>query len=323
MLPEDLRDAIETALSSCSSNVLKEAREALSADYRSGRGSARGFRTKTEFLAYLATRMPATFGACSAVFQAIRSRLPSFTCKSLLDLGAGPGTATWAALSVFPELSKLHLVEKETVPIEVGKILCGEREWTWKQAGLESSFDIPTVDMATLSYAYGELPEQVARNVIERLWTEQIPVVAVIEPGTPKGFERIRALRAFVIQKGARVIAPCPHEEACPMPANDWCHFSARIERTRLHRQLKEGSLGYEDEKYSYVVYVHPAVNLERLPIEGRILRHPLKGSGFVKMSVCEADGLIRERTITRSNKAQYRIARDAEWGDEVGMQSS
>jgi ribosomal protein RSM22 (predicted rRNA methylase) len=260
--------------------------------------------------------MPATFGACTAVFQAIRSRCPQFSCRSFLDLGAGPGTASWAALTVFPELSELHLVEKESVPIEVGKELRGQNDWIWKQAGLESAFEIPAADMATLSYAYGELPEQVGRNVIERLWAEQIPVVAVIEPGTPKGFERIRALRAYVIQKGARIIAPCPHEETCPMPANDWCHFSARIERTRLHRQLKEGSLGYEDEKYSYVVYVHPSVNLERLPIQGRILRHPLKGSGFVKMSVCEADGLIRERTVTRSNKAQYRIARDAEWGD-------
>ncbi len=317
MLPEDLREAIETALSSCSSNVLKDAREALSADYRSGKGSARGFKTKTEFLAYLATRMPATFGACAAVFQAIHSRCPQFSCRSHLDLGAGPGTATWAALSVFPELARLYLVEKEGVPIEVGKELRGRSDWVWKQAGLESEFEIPSVDMATLSYAYGELPEQMGRKVIERLWTQQIPVVAVIEPGTPKGFERIRALRTFVIEKGARVIAPCPHEFACPMPAGDWCHFSARIERTRLHRQLKEGSLGYEDEKYSYVVYVHPSVDLERLPIQGRILRHPLKGSGFVKMSVCEADGVIRERTITRSNKAEYRIARDAEWGDE------
>ena len=33
-------------------------------------------------------------------------------------------------------------------------------------------------------------------------------------------------------------------------------------------------------------------------------------------MSVCEADGVIREEVITRSNKAKYRIARDAEWGD-------
>ena len=316
-LPEDLQDAIETALSSCSSNVLKQAREALSLDYRSEKGSSRGFQTKTEFLAYLATRMPATFGACTAVFKAIRRRCPQFTCKSHLDLGAGPGTATWAALRVFPELSGLYLVEKEAVPIEVGKLLSATwKTGVWKQASLESSFDIPSVDMATLSYAYGELSESVRRNVIERLWMQQIPVVAVVEPGTPKGFERIRTLRAFVIQKGARILAPCPHECACPMPPSvqckDWCHFSARIERTRLHRRLKEGSLGYEDEKYSYVVYAHPVVNMERTPIEGRILYHPIKGSGFVKMSVCERDGVIRERTMTRSNKAQYRIARDA-----------
>lgn len=321
-LPEDLHEAVETALASCNSKVLKEASEALSADYRSGKDSSRGFQTKTQFLAYLATRLPATFGACAAVFQAVRDRCPHFSCQSILDLGSGPGTAVWAALAVFPEIVDLHLVERELVAIEVGKMLSDKstasawKSALWRQAGLDTAFEVPVVDMAVLSYAYGELKKDVGHAVIERLWEKQIPVIAVIEPGTPKGFERIRELRAFVLEKGARIIAPCPHGRSCPMPANDWCHFSARIERTRLHRQLKEGSLGYEDEKYSYVVYSHPSLDLSSTPMQGRILRHPQKGSGFVRMSVCEADGMIREEVITRSNKSKYRIARDAEWGD-------
>jgi ribosomal protein RSM22 (predicted rRNA methylase) len=320
-LPEDLRSAVETALASCSSNVLKEARKALSADYRSGLSSSRGFRDKTQFLSYLATRLPATFGASSAVFRAIRLSLPFFSCRSFLDLGAGPGTASWAALDVFQELTALHLVEREEIAIEMGKIFSKKTSFAawenavWCQAGLESSFEIPIVDMAVLSYAYGELKGSVGHALVERLWDRQIPLVAVIEPGTPVGFDRIRELRAFVIQKGARIIAPCPHKSPCPMPTNDWCHFSARIERTRLHLQLKEGSLGYEDEKYSYVVYAHPSVDLSISPIRGRVLRHPQKGSGFVRLSLCKADGVIREETIPRSNKAEYRTARDAEWG--------
>ncbi|HEV7735768.1 MAG TPA: small ribosomal subunit Rsm22 family protein [Chlamydiales bacterium] len=321
-LPEDLSEAVEAALVSCNSKVLKEASEALSADYRSGQGSSRGFQTKTQFLAYLATRLPATFGACAAVFQALRDRCPHFSCHSILDLGSGPGTAVWAALDVFPEIGLLHLVERESVAIEVGKMLSEKaiasawKSALWRQVGLDAAFDIPVVDMAVFSYVYGELKKDVGHAVIERLWETKIPVVAVIEPGTPKGFERIRELRAFVLEKGARIIAPCPHGRPCPMLNNDWCHFSARIERTRLHRQLKEGSLGYEDEKYSYVVYAHPSFDFSCAPIQGRILRHPQKGSGFVRMSVCEADGVIREGVITRSNKAKYRIARDAEWGD-------
>ncbi len=316
-LPDDLQGALEQALGSCRSSELKAAREHLSADYREGRNSAQGFRDKTQLLSYLATRMPATFGACAAVFRAVRDRCPSFVCKSFLDLGAGPGTASWAARDVFPELTELHLVEREATAIEIGKLL--STVWqnsAWRQASLESALDMPRVDLATLSYAYGELSADAGHALLERLWNQKIPLVAVIEPGTPKGFARIRELRAWAIEKGARIVAPCPHEAACPMPKGDWCHFSARIERTRLHRQLKEGSLGYEDEKYSYVVYAHPETELVITPIRGRILRHPHKGSGFVKFPICAEEGVIREVTIPRSNKAEYKQARDADWGD-------
>jgi len=316
-LPEDLQAALEQMLGTCRSNELKAAREHLSADYREGRNSAQGFRDKTQLMSYLATRMPATFGACAAVFQALRDRYPLFSCRSFLDLGAGPGTASWAARDVFPELAELHLVEREATAIEIGKSLSASwQNGTWRQAGLESAFDVPRVDLATLSYAYGELSVNIGHALLERLWNQKVPLVAVIEPGTPKGFARIRELRTWVIEKGARIVAPCPHEAACPMLPNDWCHFSSRIERTRLHRQLKEGSLGYEDEKYSYVVYAHPEAKIGLTPIRGRILRHPHKGSGFVKFPICAEEGVIREVTITRSNKTEYRKARDAEWGD-------
>jgi ribosomal protein RSM22 (predicted rRNA methylase) len=239
----------------------------------------------------------------------------------MLDLGAGPGTASWAGTEIFPELRELHLVEREKVAIEAGKDLSAHsmheawRGASWNEASLESLSEFPQVDLAVLSYAVAELPKDVVHALLQRLWERNIALVAVIEPGTPQGFARIRALRERAIEQGAMIVAPCPHGFACPMPVNDWCHFSTRIERTRLHRQLKEGSLGYEDEKYSYVVYGQFAT---LAPMRGRVLRHPQKGSGFVKLSICEADGAIREETITRSNKDQYRLARDAEWGSSL-----
>ena len=97
------------------------------------------------------------------------------------------------------------------------------------------------------------------------------------------------------------------------MHGGDWCHFSARIERTRLHRLLKEGTLGHEDEKYSYVVFAKNSLTMA--PFKGRVVRHPQKGSGFVRLSLCDSSGELIQETITRSNKALYRSARDAEWG--------
>ena len=93
--------------------------------------------------------------------------------------------------------------------------------------------------------------------------------------------------------------------------AGDWCHFSQRVERTSEHRQLKGGMLGYEDEKFSYVVGARKSFP----PANERIVRHPRKHSGHVQLMLCTSQGL-ENRTITKSQRESYRKARQAEWGD-------
>ena len=94
--------------------------------------------------------------------------------------------------------------------------------------------------------------------------------------------------------------------------AGDWCHFSQRVERTSQHRQLKGGALGYEDEKFSYLV----AGKADASPTAARIVRHPGKHSGHVQLVLCTSQGQIENRTVTRSSKDAYKLARKAEWGD-------
>ena len=94
--------------------------------------------------------------------------------------------------------------------------------------------------------------------------------------------------------------------------AGDWCHFSQRVERTSQHRQLKGGSLGYEDEKFSYLVVARQNV----AAWGARIVRHPGKHSGHVQLALCTPEGRLEARTVTRSSKQAYKLARKTEWGD-------
>ena len=95
--------------------------------------------------------------------------------------------------------------------------------------------------------------------------------------------------------------------------AGDWCHFSQRLERTAGHRRIKGGSLGFEDEKFSYVI----ATRLELNPVQARIIRHPQKHSGHVQLELCTSRGRLEKTTIAKSAKEDYKRARQSDWGDE------
>ena len=309
-LPEELQTAIDRIIEKTPSTALKKAREALSFDYRHGCGSV--FEDEGKRLAYIGARMPATFGAVFKALEKLKELYAFPSSIRLLDLGAGPGTASWAAASLF-NLDKAILIEKSQDAIALGKELArgsSLQKAEWICRSLSDSEVFPEADLAILSYAAGELGNQ--EELIERLYNSPVHFILVVEPGTPQGFLLIRKIRQQMIDLGANLIPPCPHQFACPIQGSDWCHFASRIERTRLHRQLKEGTLGHEDEKFSYVA----AAKTPGLKIKGRLVRHVQKHSGHVRMTLCTDGGKLEEKVVSRGQKELYRRARDSEWGD-------
>jgi len=312
-LPDELREAIEEQVASVP-GVARAAVEVSDA-YRSGEFAVAPLKSLAHRLAYLQVRMPATFAACRHVFQKIRVHLPDFAPKSLLDLGAGPGTASWAAVELFPAIERVTLVERDIELLRIGTALAQRRQplkdADWIAANLRR-FTPEPYDIVVISYALGELKTTEAQQLVRAAW-KAAKLLVLIEPGTPKAFARMAELRKQLIADGATIAAPCPHERECPLLIRgDWCHFSERLERSAEHRRIKGGSLGYEDEKFSYVVAT-------RLPVgdrRGRIVRHPMIHSGYVQLQVCGPDDL-KQVTVTKSNKDFYRAARKAEWGDQ------
>ena len=103
-LPAELREAIEKRVDAVGFAAVARASAQLSAGYREGTGTK--LRTDAERAAYLAVRMPATYAAIKAVLAELPAGLDA---KSLLDLGAGPGTSLWAA----EEFETVTLVEQD------------------------------------------------------------------------------------------------------------------------------------------------------------------------------------------------------------------
>lgn len=317
-----LQQAIESASEKLSLRQLTEAREDLTRNYRA-KSRGQFMSSDSQRLAYAIARMPATFAAIRTALKAVRE-LSDLPLRSLLDLGAGPGTGMWASCEDFESIEKATLIERDASLIEMGKsfALWSENEAIrgadWQKADLETLCNLPRHDFVLLSYSIGELDPLRTQPLIDLAWESAGELLLVVEPGTPAGFERIRKIRSQLIERGAHVLAPCPHHLACPMAGGDWCHFSARVERSSLHRKLKGGSLGYEDEKFSYVA----ATKKSFAKPPARILREPLRHSGHLQLALCTPQGLSTP-TISRKMGEVYKEARKAEWGDAIFLEDS
>lgn len=320
-LPQDLSHALEQQLSKIPRSTLASAAADLTTRYRSpDRNQLQTFMiTDQHRLSYLAARLPATFAVVKKVLEECQKQIPDFSPHSLVDIGAGPGTASWAAASIFEGIKSITLYEKDDGLLRLGKSMMDSstnpavKNADWKHADLAQKVDFSPSDLGILSYVVGELDLEVMKRVVADSWNSVKQMLVVIEPGTPHGFERIRTIREQLIQLGAHLVAPCPHHGKCPMSGSDWCHFSTRLERSSLHKAVKEASMGYEDEKFSYVAVSKTSVVLT----QARILRHPHHHSGHTEFVLCTPEGL-EKRTISRRHKELYKKAKKLEWGDSL-----
>ncbi len=326
VLPDDLAAALDGELARHPQQRLAQCVERLSARYRQGDSAASPIlASEADVAAYAGYRMPATYAAVHAVLASAASVAPDFSPRTQVDIGGGTGAAVWAAASVWPSLSRSTVIEQVADAIGLGRRLAASassptvRDATWRRGLVDPASPSPEADLVTLSYVLGELPSRIRPDAVRWL-AGKATAVALIEPGTPAGYERIRAARAELISLGLQVVAPCPHDETCPIAVgSDWCHFSARLPRTPSHRRLKAATLGFEDEKFAYVVAGRFAASRP----EARIIRHPKKHKGWVALDLCTAaDGLAAGVAVSKKQGARYRAAREAEWGDGWGEDS-
>ncbi|MGE4247857.1 MAG: small ribosomal subunit Rsm22 family protein [Parvibaculaceae bacterium] len=318
-LPPLLRHGIDEALDGLPLADLARAAALLSERYRSETLDGRlHLSDDLAARAYLATRLPATYAAIRDAMAKLAALRPDFQPATLLDVGAGPGTALWAAADCWPGLADAVLIEKSSAIRGWGEKLSGSASLgrvRWHDGDLTTDLvSAPPLDLVCLAYVLSELPGERRAGLIDGLWSLTSDMLLIVEPGTPKGWERILAARGRLIGHGAHIVAPCPHREACPVAAPDWCHFSRRVARSRLHRLAKAADVPWEDEKYIYIA----AARRAGLAAEARILAPPRAGKGRIDLKLCCADGGLRQRTISKRDGALFKAARRRDWGDVI-----
>ncbi|MFF8956839.1 small ribosomal subunit Rsm22 family protein [Streptomyces sp. NPDC014894] len=343
---EALRAALSGLLDGLPPTQAARAVERLIANYRGTTPTdAPVLRDRSDVAAYAAYRMPATFEAVRSALAALRDAAPGWTPGSHTDVGGGTGAASWAVAEAWAGESpsdgdetgtggsgtgrsgagggagagpRTTVLDWAEPALALGRELAeasgstGLRAARWERSRISAAIRIESTDLVTVSYVLKELTEGDRAAVVAEA-ARAARAVVIVEPGTPDGYRRVIDARDRLIAAGMTIAAPCPHSAGCPIvPGSDWCHFSARVSRSSLHRQVKGGSLPYEDEKFSYVV----ATRFPVAPVAERITRRPQIRKGLVLLDLCEPDETLTRRTVTKRQGALYKAARDAEWGD-------
>ncbi|WP_189218223.1 MULTISPECIES: small ribosomal subunit Rsm22 family protein [Streptomyces] len=316
-----LRNALAGLLDGLPPRTAAQAVERLIANYR-GRTptDAPVLRDRSDVVAYAAYRMPATFEAVRSALGALADAAPDWAPGSHVDIGGGTGAAVWAGAATWAGRRPVTVLDWAEPALALGREIAaahpGLRGVEWQRARIGAALDLGgeggSPDLVTVSYVLKELTDADRASVVDAAAAAGRAVV-IVEPGTPDGYARVIEARDRLIGAGFRVAAPCPHSAACPIaPGEDWCHFSARVSRSSLHRQVKGGSLAYEDEKFAYVA----ATRFPPAPAASRIVRRPQIRKGQVLLDLCETEPSLSRSTVTKRHGPLYRSARDADWGD-------
>ncbi len=71
--------------------------------------------------------------------------------------------------------------------------------------------------------------------------------------------------------------------------------------------------MGFEDEKYSYVI-----LSKELLETDfSRLLKDPLRRKGHTLITLCTKNG-IEQKTVTKKDKEYYKKINKLKWGDKI-----
>lgn len=318
-LPIELKSASEKLLVRYKQAQLKKIVQDLSDRYRNESGTGKVLLSKDiESAVYALVRMPATYGAVS---DALKYALEYFDGRinSLLDVGAGSGAATWA-VSNLVDLERVTCIEREGSMRRVGETLMKEGNYTlpsvrWVSSDLTTSKITNSADLVVSSYVMNEMAKKDRQFVLDSLWNATEKMLLIVEPGTPAGFSLLRDSRDYLLSKGAHIVAPCPHEFACRLAEDDWCHFTCRVQRSKIHKMLKDADVPYEDEKYSYMAFVKEECT--RAP--ARILRHPYIDKGQISLELCTKND-NRSAVVKKKDGSLFKIARKAKHGDSIDI---
>ena len=277
------------------------------------------------------------------VFQRRGAPAPA-TPLRILDLGAGTGAAGLALLAELGHArqgpTELVAVDRSPASLQLLQQLFSDLAPLWPQAALKTLEGDASLgdthapgpwNMILVSYALNELlaaqPGFDAQAWVARLARTLTPdgCLVICEPIVKDAPLRLEQLRDGILRAGiARVVAPCLHQQPCPMRSRDeeWCHDVRRWQPPDslqfLNRHLFRS---IEVLKYSFLA-VAPPGNTEPAGDAScaRIVSPVHEPKGKIGFRGCAADGALHlyETLARHVTREEHKAMLELERGDRV-----
>ncbi|HLU47730.1 MAG TPA: small ribosomal subunit Rsm22 family protein, partial [Planctomycetota bacterium] len=228
-------------------------------------------------LAYLRYHVPLNVARATCVLEdVLRMRPEAAEWENVVDLGAGPGSASLATLARLPSTTRRHyvLTDRSRGALKLARELL---ESTARGLGaeppkittrIEKLPSIPAIEprsIVWLAMVLNELlasgkrgfdPVALVRRIEARM--PERSILILVEPAQREPGRRLLEVRdVFAASRAWRILGPCTHARSCPLlraAHRPWCHFHFEWEADPLTRDIAR-PLGLEDETgaFSYL----------------------------------------------------------------------
>ena len=251
-----------------------------------------------------------------------------------LDLGSGPGTATWGLATYLKEeqpsiaqlvtrstdalKENLRLVEqfarlfsKQISPLEV-RLTTAPLDLSNLNA---NEADSSIHDLITMMNVLAELDDEHDAAIIELLSNKltEAGAIVMIEPSRKSESRRALRFRDRMAAAGFNVYAPCCKTGSCPALEDEgnWCHTEIDWQRPDFIREIDDrvGTLRLS-LKSTYVVFLKRDFNVSDtfragrdFAKTGRVVSELFKEKGRARMFICNERGR-REYVLNKRDKS-------------------
>ena len=291
------------------SNMLTEERSNLPKDYMSEPRSLN---------AYMRYFLPWNLYRLTRLFQGLEINLPDGGV--VIDLGAGPLTVAQALWIARPDLreKKLTFVNVDRTPkpmregVKLFEALAGNSKWRHvnvkggPSSKIREKADLlVTANMVNEASSGTRTPLPVwASKFCQQLSRMLAPngKILIIEPGIRRSGRVLSVMRNEFIEHGCSILAPCPHQEECPLSGDQgksWCHFNFDSDHAPMWLQKLSSRCRLEKNNVSmsFLYVAQPGTPVTE-PREGEMLIRTISDSfriddGGFGQYACAAQGLI------------------------------